>query len=258
MNIKYPKTPVFLLGLLILVGCKSAKTIISNGTLDAGLSTKQIVKEANSKKSDFKTLAARLKIETDDGTKTQSVTVSMRMEKDKTIWLSKLGIVKAMITPNRVAFYNTWDNTYFDGDFSYLSKLLGTDLDFQKVQNLLLGEAILELDSKGYKNDVNDKSYVLYPKKQDELYEIFFLFNPSLFKLDSQQIAQTQEGRFLQIDYTSYQKVEKETLPQVVDIVAVQKNEELNIDLEFKSVSLNQTLKFPFRIPSGYEEIELK
>ncbi len=258
MNSKYIKSPVFIIILLLITGCKSAKTIIANGELNSSLSTKQIVKETNSKKSNFKTLAARLKIETNDGKKSQTVTVSMRMEKDKTIWLSKLGIVKALITPDRVAFYNTWDNTYFDGDFSYISELLGTELDFKKVQNLLLGEAILDLEPKEFTGDVNDKSYVLSPKKQDDLYEIFFLINPSLFKLDSQQISQETEGRHLQIDYTAYQKVDKETLPQIVDIVAVQKNEELNIDLEFKSVALNQKLKFPFRIPSGYDEIELK
>lgn len=258
MNIKHIKLPVFIIILLIFVGCKSAKTIIANGTLNSSLSTKQIVKETNSKKSNFKTLAARLKIETNDGKKSQSVTVSMRMEKDKMIWLSKLGIVKALITPERVAFYNTWDNTYFDGDFSYISELLGTELDFQKVQSLLLGEAILELEPKEIVGDVTDKSYVLSPKKQNELYEIFFLINPSLFKLDSQQISQEKEGRHLQIDYTAYQKVDTETLPKMVDIVAVQKNDELSIDLEYKSIALNVKLKFPFRIPSGYDEIELK
>ncbi|WP_452597092.1 DUF4292 domain-containing protein [Pontimicrobium sp. MEBiC01747] len=258
MNSKNIKFSVFLIIIMFSTGCKSAKTIIANGTLNSNLSTKQIIKETNSKKSNFKTLAARLKIETNDGKKSQSVTVSMRMEKDKTIWLSKLGIVKALITPNRVAFYNTWDKTYFDGDFSYISELLGTELDFKKVQNLLLGETILDLEPKGYKGDVNDKSYVLSPKRQDELYEIFFLINPSFFKLDSQQISQSEEKRHLQIDYTAYQKVETETLPKILDIVAVQANEELNIDLEFKSVSLNQKLKFPFRIPSGYDEIELK
>ena len=258
MNSKHIKFSVFIIALLLITGCKSAKTIIANGTLDSSLSTKQLVKETNSKKSNFKTLAARLKIETNDGKKSQSVTVSMRMEKDKTIWLSKLGIVKALITPERVAFYNTWDNTYFDGDFSYISELLGTELDFKKVQNLLLGETILDLEPKGFTKDVNESSYVLSPKKQSDLYEIFFLINPSLFKLDSQQISQSAEMRHLQIDYTAYQKVETETLPKVVDLVAVQENEELTIDLEFKSVSLNQKLKFPFRIPSGYDEIELK
>ena len=32
--------------------------------------------------------------------------------------------------------YNKLDNTYFDGDYGYLSDMLGTELDFKKLQNL--------------------------------------------------------------------------------------------------------------------------
>jgi hypothetical protein len=34
------------------------------------------------------------------------------------------------------------NNSYFEGDFSSLSQWLGTDLDYSKIQNLLLGQAM--------------------------------------------------------------------------------------------------------------------
>jgi hypothetical protein len=37
---------------------------------------------------------------------------------------------------------------YFEGDFSALSQWLGTDLDYNKIQNLLVGEALDDLQSK--------------------------------------------------------------------------------------------------------------
>ena len=83
-------------------------------------------------------MAARVKIDYVEGENSKSTTVSFRMEKDKTIWMSKLGFIKAMITPDRVSFYNKLDNTYFDGDYALISDILGTDLDFNKVQNLIL------------------------------------------------------------------------------------------------------------------------
>ena len=43
-----------------------------------------------------------------------------------------------------------------------------------------------------------------------------------------------------------------------MDIAAVEDNEEVSIDLEFKSVALNEEVRFPFKIPSGYKEIVLK
>ncbi|WAC01120.1 DUF4292 domain-containing protein [Lacinutrix neustonica] len=243
---------------MCFTGCKSAKTLVDTGALNKNLSTKQLVKEVNQGKSKFNTLASRVKIEIHETNKSKSYTVNLRLEKDKQILLSStpISVVKALITPTRVAFYNKLDGTYFDGDFAYLSTLLGTALDFDKVQNMLLGEAILDVNAKDYRSDVVEPSYMLQPKNQLAIYELFFLFNPTHFKLDSQQIAQPEAMRLLQVDYLKYQKVQTQTLPEEMTILAVEKNEELRINLEYKSVEINEPLRFPFNIPSGYDEIK--
>lgn len=258
MTSKQIKLLLFLAVLAFFVGCKSTKTLSANGELISNISAKQLIKSNTKNSTKFKTLTSRIKIETSDGKKTQSFSLSMRMEKDKVIWMSKLGIVKAIITPTRVAFYNKLDNTYFDGDFSYLSDLLGTELDFEKVQNLLLGEALFNLNEDEFIASTHDKSYLLTPKEQLDLFEIFYLLNPRHFKMDSQQLAQPQENRLLQIDYKDYQEVESQAFPQNIRILAVESNDETIVDLEYKSITLNENLRFPFRIPSGYKEIELK
>jgi hypothetical protein len=242
---------------IVLSSCNASKTVTSSAIADKSIKTKQLVNAVETSETNFKTLVGKLKIETIQGDKSHSYSVSFRMEKDKTIWISKLGIVKAIITPERVAFYNKLDGTYFDGDFSYLSDLVGTDLDFNKVQNILLGEPILTLDSKTYNSSVADNSYILNPKQQLQLYEIFFLINPSHFKTNSQQISQIKEKRFLQIDYLSYQNVEKLKIPESIKILAVEDGSELQINLELKSLDLDKDLSFPFEIPSGYELIKL-
>jgi len=258
MSIK-PKIVSLILILCIgLVNCKSAKTVAEGGTLNTNISTKQIIKNNAKNESKFSTLSARLKIESNDGKRSQSVSVSLRMEKDKTIWMSKLGIIKALITPNRVAFYNKLDGTYFDGDFTYLSELLGTELDFNKVQALLLGEPVFKPNTKDYKASVFEKSYMLQPINQDTLFELFLLFNATHFKMDSQQITQSKEKRHLEINYMAYQEVDKEILPERIKIIALENDDQLKIELEFKGVELNQDHSFPFTIPSGYDKIELK
>jgi hypothetical protein len=243
--------------ILFISSCGSSKTLVGSATLDNSITAKQLIKTIDSKKTEFKTLVGKLKIETVKGDKSQSFGVSFRMEKDKTIWISKLGIVKALVTPRRVAFYNKFDGTYFDGDFSYLSKLLGTELDFEKVQNILLGETIYTVDNKTYNISTHEKSYVLQPKEQRELFEIFFLINPLHFKVDSQQITQIKKQRILEVDYLTYQKVDKQIIPENIKVIAVEGESEMKIYLELKNVKLNQKLSFPFNIPSGYEEIKL-
>lgn len=242
---------------LVMFSCKSAKTVTS-GEANYNLSSKQLIKENLKKSPDYKTLKSTLKITYDDGKTSQSHTVSFRAKKNEAIWMSAtFSVVKALITPEKVSFYNKLDNTYFDGDYNYLSDLLGTELDFQKVQNLLLGDAIFNLKEGNYKVSVNDGAYILQPKKQRELFEIFFLLDPALFKVKSQQISQPEAFRHLQIDYLSHQEVDKQIVPEKVKVIAVEKNKELTIGLEFKNVTLNEDLRFPFKIPSGYKEIKL-
>ncbi len=253
-----PLLIIFLLGLVLFIGCKSAKTIRS-GEANLNLTTKQLIKENTKKSPAFKTLSARVKIDIYQGDKVNGYTVNFRMEKDKQILLmsTPISLVKALITPEKVSYYNKLDNTYFEGDYKYLSRLLGIDLDFKKVQNLLLGEALYNLKDTGYNVSVDDKSYILQPKNQNPLFEIFFLIDPSHFKISSQQVSQPQHQRFLQIDYLSYQDVKKQILPQQIKVIAVEAAEEMIIEMEFKGVSLNNDLRFPFNIPSGYDEIKL-
>ena len=247
-----------LLAFLIVYGCKSTKSI-SSGEAVFNLSAKQLIKENIKKTPHFNTLASRVKLGITEGDKSKSYSINLRIEKDKTIWMSGgYGMVKALITPTRVSFYNKLDNTYFDGDYSYLSDVLGTELDFVKVQNLLMGEALYSLKEQQYDVSVHQESYLLKPKVKPEAFELYYLLNPSHFKINSQQLAQPETMRILQIDYESYQEVEKQILPEHIAVHAVEGTEETIIDLDFKSIKLNERLTFPFKIPSGYDQIVLE
>jgi hypothetical protein len=256
---KYYKYIFLIIVVSTSFGCKSTKSLTSTGSVKENISAKQIIKENQKQKADFKTLQAKVKIDYTEGDKANGVSVNLRIEKDKVIWLSApLGVARVMITPQKVSYYNKWENEYFDGDYTLLSALLGIDLDFEKVQNLLLGETLFNLKSDNYLASNNEASYILQPENQQALFEIFYLLNPGHFKLDSQQLSQPLKKRFLQIDYKMYQLVDKQIFPEIMNIVAVELNDEVKIDLEFKSMTINEEIRFPFDIPSGYKEIQIK
>jgi len=118
MNIRLNIITVVGVLFVIVSGCKSAKTI-TDGQSNLGLSSKEVIK-ANAKKSaNFKTLQSKVKVVYTQENKSQSHTITMRIQKDQVIWLnSALNLIRAKITPEKVSFYNKLDNTYFDGDFS--------------------------------------------------------------------------------------------------------------------------------------------
>ena len=241
------------------LSCKSTKAIVNSDEVTSDFSTKQIIKAHNSSLAAFKTLQSKVKIDYTEDSKTKGYSVTLRIDKGKTIWLSAtLGLARAKITPEKVQFYDKINNQFFDGDYSLLSDLLGTDIDYQQLEKLLLGEAIFRLNKNDYDATTHEKSYMLTPKEQQELFEVFLLFNPTHFKMDSQQISQMTANRFLEVDYVAYQEIEKQTLPKNIKIIAVEKGDETTIELEYKSVKLNEPIRFPFKIPTGFEEIILK
>jgi outer membrane biogenesis lipoprotein LolB len=244
---------------VFVFGCKSAKSVLTSGEASDELSAKQVIKQHQKKDTDFKTMQAKIRIDIDQGEQAQGATFNCRIQKDKVIWLSApIGIARMMITPDKVRFYNKGDNTYFDGDYNLLSDFVGVDLDFMKVQNILLGQAVYNLKSEPHEVSISGSSYALSPKDQNVLIELFYLINPSHFKMDSLQLHQQLKKRMLQVDYASYQEVDKQILPQNIRIIAVDDTDQVAITMEFKSVSLNQDVRFPFKIPSGYKEIVIK
>ncbi|MEO9512948.1 MAG: DUF4292 domain-containing protein [Flavobacteriaceae bacterium] len=251
------KGKFLLLGLFVFTACKSTKTVVG-GDIDFGLSTKRIIENHYANQIDFKTLSGRVKIDYSDGDKNQGVTVSLRMEKNKVIWISApFGMVKAHITPEKVSFYNKLQGEYFEGDFSYLSGLLGTELDFGKVQNLLLGNTIFDLRKDKYTSVINEGDYQLKPKRARELFKILFQLEPKNFKVSTQEISQPEENRQLRAKYT-YQDISGKVLPEEIQIVAVEALDRTNIDLSFKNLELNKALNFPYKVPKGFNEIILK
>ncbi len=244
--------------LALFISCKSSK-VLTNGTIDENLSAKAIIRTHYQNQIDFKTLSGKMKIEYSDGDATQGVSVSLRMEKDKAIWMSApLGLVKAYITPDRVSFYNKLENEYFDGDFSYLNNLLGTELDFEKVQNLLLGNALFDLRKQKYEMEVMNENYQLKPRKSEILFKTLFQIEPKNFKIATQQLSQPLKKRLLEIVYTNYQKINKWILPNEVMITAIEKDAKNTIAIEYRNIEFDQKLSFPYKIPKGYKELVLK
>lgn len=243
--------------LLTLGACKSTRTV-TGGEVDSKMSVKNIINNHYTNQPKFKTLSGRVKIDYSDGEESQGVNVSLRMEKDKVIWMSApLGMVKAHITPKQVSFYNKLQNEYFEGDFSYLSQLLGTELDFDKVQNLLLGNAVLDLRKEKFTSNVYEGNYQLKPKNAQELFKILFQLEPKHFKIAAQEISQPEKSRLLKAKYT-YQDISGNVLPDEIKIVAEEEGDFTTIDLSFRNLELNKPISFPYKIPKGYDKITLK
>ena len=220
-----------------------------------------VIKKHYQEEVDFKTASGKLRAVYQDDEKTQSVNLSFRMEKDKAIWMSAsiLGfpVAKAYITPNSVSYYEKVTQTYFDGDFSLVSDFLGTPLDFQKLQNLLIGQAIYDLRDEEYDFTQSSRGFQFVEDSNQNMKKMFLL-NPGNYKAAAQQLAQENENRSLTVTYSDYQNINGLIFPDNIRIIANEGGSSTNIELTYRNISFNEEVSFPFDIPSGYEEISLK
>jgi len=246
---------------LVLVSCKATK-----GIKDAGksvkINTEKIISNHYAKNSEFTTFKASLKVLLRSAEKEENATVNIRLLKDQKIWISisKLGYTgaKILVSPTKVQYYNKLEKTYFDGDFSLISNWLGADLTFQQLQAVLLGETMFPLAPSNYNSEVLTHGYLLSPEQHDESFEHYVTINPSNFKVKAQEIAQPKLFRILNIEYDSYQNVSQQLLPLIIHMAMVEKTSETQIEVSYRNVSLNQDLRYPFRIPNNYKEISFE
>ncbi|MDO4881240.1 MAG: DUF4292 domain-containing protein [Capnocytophaga sp.] len=237
----------------LLLSCKTKKTASSVGEVDNDLKTKEIISQHQKSFPEFETLSGHLDVTFDNGKNQQSVTLSLRMKKNEIIWLSApLGIAKALITPSKIQFYNKLDNSYFDGDFRIAKQFLGTEINFEMLQNLLLGQLLVSPNSIEINPEANNYSGTF---SKDGL-QVQFLLNPK-FRVENTQVVENKENIHLSAQY-QYQEIGEQLMPSFLTLLSKSENQETSIELEYNNIQFNTKQNFPYKVPSGYKLLTIE
>jgi len=247
-----------------LVSCK-AKAKVAGETKkpdENRMTAEKIIKNHYANKNDFKTLYIKSNVKYRDDKQSQNLTAEIKIKKDDKILVSLrfLGITmaKALITPSSVSYYEKMGGTYFEGDFSTLSKWLGTDLDYNKVQNILIGQAMDDLSKGGdYKDSLVEQTYRLEDISKNNIKKYFF-FDKDRFLLNKQEISQIAENRKMEVSYSDYKMYNESPIPSDIAINAEQDKGKTEINLGYNTITVNEELTFPYSVPSDYKRISIK
>lgn len=254
-----------LIVLFVATACKSNKVAVETSTNLKKLPARKIVKKHLATTFEANTLDSKIKVRYTNNRgslrKRHQFTVRLRMKKDSVIWMrgnKALTVFKIKITPDSFSFYSPISKEYFEGDFSLLERLLGVQLSFGQLQDLLVGKSIFEMKGKRFTSEVADNSYKLTPKVQEKLFDVFFKVNSKHFKLNQMFLENEEKAQTLRIDYERYAELKGDLIPTKMMINATEGEDAYTwIDMEYRSLRINEPIKLPFRIPSGYKRIEL-
>jgi hypothetical protein len=253
-----------LLFLMILVGCKTKQAVVTTAPevpQTKEISAEDVIANHYNNKTNFSSVYIKSNVRFSDEKQTQNVTAEIKIKKDEQILISVrfLGITmaKALITPSSVSYYEKMNGTYFEGDFSGLSQWLGTDLDFSKIQNMLLGEAFDNLEQGKYALSKVDEGFELTDLQSKKTIKSFVLDKEN-FRIQGQAIVQPEQDRMIQVDYSGYTSFQEGSVPMQTLIHTFQGKGKTEISFNYNTVTFNEALSFPYSIPNGYKRIIIK
>jgi hypothetical protein len=245
---------------IIAVSCKTKAIVATKSKVTEKTETEKIIEGHYYNKTAFSSLYIKANVKYKDAKQSQSVTAEIRIKKDEIIMVSIrfLGITmaKALITPDKVRYYEKINGKFFEGNYAALTEFLGTDLDFQKLQNLFIGKAFDDLRNEKYGNTLEDKMYKLESLSDGNTKKAFF-FNEK-FQIKKEIISQTQQNRILEVNYPNFKEYPEGVLPNNILIDATQEKGNTTISFDYNNISFNEELNFPYNVPEGYEQIFIK
>lgn len=275
----FPRKPLLLVFVFfaVLSSCKRPKEITQSANTNTKCNidyknAKALITHLKSNEFKFEKLNAKLNVEAIIDSTSNTFTISLRIRKDSIIWMSisKLGIegARVFITKDSVKFINKINNTYFKGDFTYISKLLNTPLDFEILQSLLVGNSVTFYnEDEKLKPGIDNCQYLLGTIRKNKLRKVMekgkelkesaqtIYMAPETFKISRILFYEFNPERIFDAHFSSYEIIDSTQLFPLKMNYSVKTQKNINIDITYVKPRLNEEQSFPFKIPENYEQI---
>ncbi|MDC1534967.1 DUF4292 domain-containing protein [Flavobacteriaceae bacterium] len=285
------KAVKYLFLILLFTSCKSTKNTIATDEFK-NLNPKQLVRKISNSNSKFKTYQSKAKLRLNNLGKKKSYGVNIRIIKNEAIWLSSAaGIVRALLTKDSIYYYNKLEKKYLISDYKNVENIVGLNLTYKMIENLLLSEPITKIKRSDYNNEMSNskgtyvfnwqltnidyKNKELFTKVNNQIansfeFEGHYKINPYNYKLDicSFKVIDLNDSFLIyEIIYQDFIKVENQYFSSKIRIDESKFSQSLDnsnikegtlmnqINIELKSINLNKNFKLPFKIPENYKKI---
>jgi hypothetical protein len=200
-------------------------------------------------------------------------TVKMRIDSAFSGTIKVAGFVGAtyLVDQDTVAFTNKIKKCFNKESYSYLSSVFGTDLGYDFMQKLILGQPVGLNDSIEYDQLKSKDNYILssHNKKtfkkldtdklgEDELDNIFikYYMDCESLTLTKININVPKDSVTIDIDLNETQIVGQTAVPKETAIKIVTPKDSIFINLSYGTTKLNEPRKIRINIPEGYSECE--
>jgi hypothetical protein len=242
--------------LLTVLGCHTRKLVTKSSTTATAKPVNIIEDKLNAVRAqqiNFNTFSAKAKTTLDINGNSNNVTLNIRINRDKEIWVSVtalLGIegARAVITPDSIMVINRLQGVYLKKPFSYIHRFTSRQVDYSMLQALFTGNAAPKLLNDSAKYNAMGDGVTLKGNLGDLVYKL--LLSKDL-KVSQTNLVNQAEGQSLQVN-NIFSALNGQKAISQIDIVSVAESNKIEVNLHFVKVDYNQPQDYPFTIPDSY------
>lgn len=222
---------------------------------DSATLAKEVLANWQNNTLDYQTFSGKLSVSVKSPNLNQSVNASLRSAKDSLIWISLTGPfniegARAKISTDSAIVLNKLNSTVEKRSIGYIQNIIHQPLVFADIQNILTGRMLLQKGVfQSFKGNTDGTWNFVF--LQGSIQNQVTIDPTNNWLLQNQLTDLSNPIRSCLVQYKNFQKTPAGWLPEDIHIVAQDKTP-MDIELSYKQVNFNQTLDYPFNIPSKY------
>lgn len=178
-----------------------------------------------------------------------------------------------LVNKDSVKSTNKLDKCYFTENLSYISSILGVELEYDFFQSIIIGKPIEIDQDKKYKQikDKNKQFYILSShskhkfqkiekdklntenKRNNNIYMQYF-FSPDDLSLAKMHIEIPADTVTIYVNYLEQTMIDSNMVPKLTTIAINNPRDSIVMQLDYTKTKINVPKTIQFSVPSSYED----
>lgn len=238
---------------LFAFGCKQKKVLQETGFVFKPISMDSLL-VVNSPSWEF--FSAKADVNVSGDAINQSFGANIKMKKNEFVWLSAsmFGIEggRVYMQKDSITIINRLNRTYSKIGWEKAGAYIGASLDLQIVQNILLGNALLE-NMMGYSFSTDTSYYHVEHATEKQLYR--FRADSFNARIDSSFFRGEKSGKHLTLNYANFKNYDGLLLPLLINMKAKDGEQRFNGKIEIQKWD-SEAFNVQMRVPGSFERIQ--
>ena len=261
---------IFIIFSITITSCKSTKKEINKATKQ--LAVDSVYAKMSANQFHAKWFTGKFKAVYQMPDKKQAFNGQIRLKTDSVFWVSvyavmNIEVFRLEITPDSFRFVNRLNKTYMSESMTYFKDRFNVDVDLEMLQALMLGNDFPYYETDVFKLFDHKNTYQLSTisrkklknhEKNEENNLKVLMQNMWIDKLNYRILKQSvkiigEDKAKLRVVYSDFEKMDSMLIAKH-RLLKFKEDQNTFLEIEFNKITINNPLKFPFRIPKKYTE----